>query len=216
MDPSEEQAAGPGPGQPPVLFLNGSYGVGKSATLEHLGDLLAERGLAFSLMDVDWFHRSWPPAEDDPENVRTEAANLAAVWRNYRRTGPRQLVVAGVIADERDRQRYAAAFALPLRSVRLVTEPAVAEVRLRGRYRAQQDRALAWHLARHVQLARRLAENALDEHVVDTGGRGPRDVAEAVLAQVGLPGPVPSARRDDPGRSSARDVENGRTAPSPG
>jgi hypothetical protein len=37
-------------------------------------------------MDVDWFHRAWPPAEDDPENVLTEADNMAAVWKLERDT----------------------------------------------------------------------------------------------------------------------------------
>ena len=60
-------------GSPPALLLNGAYGVGKSAVLEHLGDLLAEAGRPFSLIDVDWFHRSWPPASWDPENVVVEA-----------------------------------------------------------------------------------------------------------------------------------------------
>ena len=72
-------------------------------------------------MDVDWFHRAWPPAEDDPENVLTEADNMAAVWKNYLRAGPRQLVVAGVIASDRDRLRYERVFALPVRSVRQST-----------------------------------------------------------------------------------------------
>jgi len=40
-------------GGPSALLLNGTYGVGKSAVLEHLGDLLAEAGRKFSLMDVD-------------------------------------------------------------------------------------------------------------------------------------------------------------------
>lgn len=102
-----------------VVFVNGGHGVGTSSTLDHIGDLLAETGTAFSLMDVDWFHRSWPPAPGDPDNVLTEAANMAAVWSNYLRTGLRQPVVAGVIASDRDRERYATTFALPVRSVRL-------------------------------------------------------------------------------------------------
>jgi hypothetical protein len=52
-------------------------------------------------MDVDWFHRAWPPAEDDPENVLTEADNMAAVWKNYLRIGPRRLVVAGGVMKQR-------------------------------------------------------------------------------------------------------------------
>ncbi|MCT1432144.1 hypothetical protein M3G50_15575 [Brachybacterium muris] len=81
------------------IFLNGSYGVGKSATLDHLADRFAENSLPFSLFDVDWFHRSWPPAPSDPRNVVTEADNIRAVWNNYRRTGPHTPIVAGVILE---------------------------------------------------------------------------------------------------------------------
>lgn len=87
-------------------FLNGPYGVGKSTVLDHLADRFAGHGVPFSLFDVDWFHRSWPPAEDDPDNVLTEARNIAAVWANYRRTGPHVPLVAGVVTSERDRRLY--------------------------------------------------------------------------------------------------------------
>ena len=172
-----------------VIFLNGSYGVGKSSTLDHVGDLLAERGMAFSLMDVDWFHRSWPPAEGDPENVLTEAENLAAVWQNYRRTGPHQPVVAGVIAGERDRQRYEQVFALPIRAVRLVAGTAVTNTRLRRRYTEHQDRARIWHLQRHAELSERLAGNDLDELVIVTDELTPRSVAGLVVDYFGLLSP---------------------------
>jgi hypothetical protein len=52
-----------------AIFRNGGYGDGKSSALDHVGDLLANAGTPFSLMDVDWFHRSWPPA--DPDNALT-------------------------------------------------------------------------------------------------------------------------------------------------
>jgi hypothetical protein len=169
-----------------VIFVNGSYGVGKSSTLDHVGDLLAEAGRAFSLMDVDWFHRSWPPAEDDPENVLTEADNMAAVWKNYLRAGPRQLVVAGVIASDRDRLRYERVFALPVRSVRLVAGVAVTENRLRRRYAEHQTPALAWHLQRHGELTRRLALNNLDELVIDINELDSRSVAKKTIEYFGL------------------------------
>lgn len=168
-----------------VIFLNGSYGVGKSSTLDHLGDLFAEHGRAFSLMDVDWYHRSWPPAEDDPENVRTEAANMAAVWGNYKSAGPRQPVGAGVIASALDRQRYERVFALSVRSVRLCAGVAVTEARLRRRYTQHQSRALDWHLRRHVDLSKRLALANLDEFVIDTDEHTPRSVAEAIVKHFG-------------------------------
>lgn len=115
-----------------AIFLNGSYGVGKSATLDHLGDALADAGQPFSLMDVDWYHRSWPTADFDPGNTVLEAKNMAAVWSNYRTAGPRQLVISGVIAGQEDLDRYTAALQLRIRPIRLVATPRTTEARLRA------------------------------------------------------------------------------------
>lgn len=169
-----------------AIVLNGGYGVGKSTTLEHVGDLLAQAGRPFGLMNVDWFHRCWPPAPDDPDNVHTEAANLAAVWAGYRRAGPRQPVLSGVLTDDADRRRYAAALELPVRSVRLVADASVAAERLTRRYDPDRQEALHWHLQRHETLARRLAESDLDEHVIATDALSPREAAHRVLAHFGL------------------------------
>lgn len=164
--------------------------MGKSSALDHLGDVLAEVGRPFSVMDVDWYHRSWPPANDDPHNVLTAAANMAVVWDNDRRTGPRQPVVAGVIASEQDRQRYERVFSLPVRSARLVAAAAVTEARLRRRYTRHQSPALTWHLERHLELSSQLARRNLDEVVIETDERDSRSVAERVASHFGLLPPV--------------------------
>jgi chloramphenicol 3-O-phosphotransferase len=118
--------------------------------------------------------------------VLTEAENMAAVWGNYLRAGPRQLVVAGVIASSRDQQRYEDTFALPVRSVRLVASAASTEARLRRRYSEQQSGTLNWHLERHSNLADRLAAQDLDELVIDTDSMSPHEVAVRVLEHFGL------------------------------
>lgn len=164
-----------------AIVLNGAYGVGKSSALDHVGDLLAEVGRPFSLMDVDWFHRSWPSAADDPENVLTEAQNMSAVWVYYQRAGPRQLVLSGVVASRHDRERYERAFALPVRSVRLKDSAADTEARLKHRYSEHQARSLDWHLERHEDLACQLAVSDLDELVISTNDQVPSTVAELVL-----------------------------------
>jgi hypothetical protein len=169
-----------------VIFVNGSYGVGKSCVLDHVGDLLAEHDHPFSLMDIDWFHRSWPPAAGDPDNVLTEAANMAAVWSNYRHAGVRQPVVAGVLTSKQDQARYAGVFELPVRSVRLLAGAGVVEARLRHRYTKDQQHALSWHLQRHAELSERLAQADLDELAIDTDERRPRLVAETILDHFGL------------------------------
>lgn len=165
-----------------VIFLNGVYGVGKSSTLEHIGDQLAGLARPFSLFDVDWFHRSWPPGADDPDNVTTEALNIAAVWDNYRRVGTRQPVISGVIATSADRTRYANAFGLPVRPVLLWASPETVKQRLSARYSEEQGAALRWHLDRHADLAERLRDSRQYETVIDTDGITPADAARAVLA----------------------------------
>jgi hypothetical protein len=169
-----------------VIFLNGSYGAGKTSTLDHVGDLLAEEGKPFSLMDADWFHRSWPPGADDPSNVITEARNMGVVWRNYKRAGPRQLVVSGVIATPQDHARYEGAFGMPIRSVRLVAEDSEIEARLRRRYTPEQSSSLNWHLDRYRELNSALFKADLDEAIIQTSGCGPRDVAKALLEHFAL------------------------------
>lgn len=116
----------------------------------------------------------------------TEAGNIAAVWTNYLRAGPRQLVVAGVIASQRDQLRYQRVFALPVRSVRLVAGTATTEARLRRRYTEHQARALGWHLQRHGELTQRLALENLDELLIDTDDLDPRSVAEETIKHFGL------------------------------
>lgn len=165
-----------------AIFLNGSYGVGKSATLDHVGDLLADAGQPFSLMDVDWFHRSWPPADFDTGNTVIEAQNMATVWANYQSAGPRQLVISGVIASAADLDRYSSALGLTVRPVRLVASTATTLRRLQNRYTATQAAKLDWHSQRHQQLSQRLAAADLDEAVIDTDELWPHAVAAAVLA----------------------------------
>lgn len=164
-----------------AIFLNGSYGVGKTSTLGHVGDLLAEASKPFSLMDVDWFHRSWPPGEHDSNNTITGAANMALVWQNYRRSGPRQLVVSGVLATSQDHDRYEAALDMRIRPIRLVADESVIQSRLHSRYTPEQEQALSWHLDRYRDLSLKLAQTDLDEATIDTSTAGPRDAAAQVL-----------------------------------
>ncbi|WP_232549539.1 phosphotransferase-like protein [Propioniciclava soli] len=163
------------------IFLNGSYGVGKSSTLDHLADIFAEAELPFSLFDVDWFHRSWPPASTDPQNVLTEADNIRAVWRNYRQTGPRTPIIAGVCTKDEDLDRYEKCFDLPLRIVHLTASLEVAEQRLRGRYTPSQHRALTWHLGDQERLARELHQLPSYDLVVDTDHKTSAEVAALVF-----------------------------------
>lgn len=82
---------------PQALFLNGAVGVGKTATLEALGDLLAGRPIPRALIDLDWLREVWPAPSDDPFNLKLELANLTAVAANSLSCGARVLAMAGVL-----------------------------------------------------------------------------------------------------------------------
>src|SRR5690242_11423999 len=101
-------------------------------------------------MDVDWYHRSWPPADvERGGNKAIEAKNMAAAWANYLSVGPRQLVISGVIASRDDLNRYSSALGLTVRTIRLVASPETTERRLQGRYAATQQRKVDWHVQRY-------------------------------------------------------------------
>ncbi|WNY33072.1 hypothetical protein Q9Q99_12625 [Curtobacterium flaccumfaciens] len=163
-----------------AIFINGSYGAGKTTVLDHVGNLLSAEERPFSLIDVDWFHRSSPVSVLDPQNQVIEARNIAAVWANYKTAGPRQLIMSGVIADEADKHRYSEAVALPLRSVRLTAQRSTAEARLRARYDSSRQTELRWHLDRWEHLTERLTAADLDEVTIATDRLNPVSVARLI------------------------------------
>lgn len=171
---------------PWAIFLNGSYGVGKSSTLNHVADLLADSGQPFSLLDQDWFIRSWPPASPETGNKSIQLANMAAVWQNYRSVGPRQLVICGVLVDQDDLNRYSSAPGLQVRPVRLVASAAVAQKRLRKRYGSSEGWKVDWHVECRAAVEQRIAAADLDELIIDTDELTPRAVAERIVRHFGL------------------------------
>ncbi|MEZ2370349.1 hypothetical protein [Arthrobacter sp. RCC_34] len=165
------------------IFLNGSYGVGKTSVLDHVGDRFAEAELPFALFDVDWFHRSWPVAPDDPGNVRVEAENVRAVWNNYQRSGPRTPIIAGIIETVRDQKRYEECLGVKLFVAHLTASPQVATERLRGRYPSTRNEALNWHLERHQALSEYLQAEGPHGLIIDTDDVTPEHVASVVFEQ---------------------------------
>ncbi len=163
------------------IFINGPFGAGKSTVLDLVGDRLASRHVPFSLMDVDWFHRSSPPAEDDPDNALCEARNMAAVWKNYRSTGPRLLVVSGVIASEGDLRRYEQAVGLGFRIVRLDVSQPVAMQRLRNRYLGSRPDTYQWHVDNWTRIAQQITAANLSELVIDAEKVEADSVADEVV-----------------------------------
>ncbi|MBO0884469.1 MAG: adenylyl-sulfate kinase [Mycobacterium sp.] len=81
----------------PLLWLCGSSGVGKSAVAWEMFTRLTQAGIATGYLDTDQIGQCYPPAPEDPGNDRLMAANVAAMWPNYRAEGARCLIVSGCI-----------------------------------------------------------------------------------------------------------------------
>jgi hypothetical protein len=85
-----------------VLWLTGPTGVGKSTIGFRAYLRLLGRGLPAAYVDIDQIGF----CATGPTDVELRAANLAAVWTNYRSVGAESLVVAGKVADRAEARFY--------------------------------------------------------------------------------------------------------------
>jgi predicted kinase len=164
-----------------LLVVNGTVGAGKTAVADAVTELLTERGVAHAFIDVDALRRVWPRPDDDPFAGRLVFEHLAAVAPNLARRGYRRVLLAGVVEDPADRERYGAAFdGADVTIVRLAAREATRMARLNAR--ETDERWFTWHARRTVELEQILDAAALDDAVVDNDERPVRDVAAEVLS----------------------------------
>ena len=167
-----------------VLVVNGTVGAGKTAVAGAAADLLREREVPHAWLDADVFRRVWPRPDGDPFAQQVVFEHLAVIAPNLQARGYRYVVLAEVVEDAADRERYEAAFdGADVAIVRVTASEATRLARVAAREDDEHWRA--WHLARTVELEAVLVAAALDDAVVDNDGRPVRDVAAEVLAAAG-------------------------------
>jgi hypothetical protein len=105
---------------------------------------------------------------------------------NYANAGARILVVAGVVENQRELDRYVAAVGCEISVVRLRAPLALIEQRLRARHKAYDAEELEWHLARAPELDAILDASSLPMAEIDATAP-PREVAAAVLRACARP-----------------------------
>lgn len=165
----------------PVLALSGPVGVGKTAVLVEIHDVLASADVPHACVERDALAWSWPERGDFNQEVAL--ANLASVWANFRAAGARRVVIAGVLERPEDVDGYRRAIRGARIAVCRLTAPEPLRLaRLRDRERGA---GLEWHLARTVELERILRDARLEDFSVENGERPLRDVAMEVLARAG-------------------------------
>lgn len=164
----------------PTLLITGTCGVGKSTVAAEINDLLAERKVPNAAVDLDALTWQWPPSSRWNSELMFD--NLAVIWPNYRSRGATHLVLAGVLEDRNDLDRYR--LAVPGANItvcRLVTPIDLRIERLRARMPPGPSRD--WHLQRTVVLEEILAAHADEDFIVENGPRPVLDVAEEILAR---------------------------------
>ena len=166
-----------------LLIVNGTVGAGKTAVALQVGALLREREVPHAVVDVDALRRVWPPPQGDRFAQQVVFDHLTAMAGTLSTRGYRHVVLAEVVEEPTDRERYELAFdGADVRIVRLVADQATRLTRIAAREPDPASRD--WHLARTVELEAALDATGADDAVVGND-RTLRDVAARVLAAAG-------------------------------
>lgn len=166
----------------PMLLLTGTVGSGKTTLAYEVNDLLSERQVPNATVDLDALTAQWPASSKWNADLMFE--NLALLWPNYQAHGATRLVLAHVLEDGTERDRYLTAVpGAELTVVRVVAPESLRVARLRGRM--PPGPSLDWHLHRTVELEAILAGAGFEDLVIENGDRPIRAVAEELLDRVG-------------------------------
>lgn len=171
-----------------VLVVSGAIGAGKTAVAAAVSDLLTKRGARHGWVDGDALAQAEPSAPGDRYNQGLFFEALDGVAPAYRKRGFGLVVVARVVEDPEDRERYAAAFrsgAGPA-EVTIVRVTAPEDVRMRRIEEREGDPE--WRersRTRTIELEDSLDALDLEDFAVENVGRSPGEAAAAVIDAVG-------------------------------
>jgi adenylylsulfate kinase-like enzyme len=166
-----------------VLLVTGAVGAGKTTIARAAGDLLAARGIARAVIDLDAIREFWPSPPDYPFCTALTLRNLRALGENYRVAGARRLILAGVIESPGERETHRAALGgAPLTVCRLLAPVPTLQRRVTER---EDDDSRLWHVARAAELTASLDAAAVEDFTVGNDGPAPADVARTVLDRAG-------------------------------
>ena len=155
----------PVPDRIPGVLLTGTVGSGKTSVAVEIGERLAEAGLPWSAIDLDWL--CWiSPAPDRGRSVHDVLVDsLAVVWPVHRAAGVQRLILARGMRDPAEIDRVRSAVPdVDLQVVQLAVDHEVIRRRL-------QERDTGAQLEQHLELLEELDPGPLPgaHHVSNTG-----------------------------------------------
>ncbi len=159
-------------------------GAGKTTIMGEASDLLQEAGVAHAILDFDCLTCYAPQPPDQTAAADLGFRNLASIWPNYRALGVERLLLASVVEERADVERYRQAIPGAEPVVCRLTAPVAT---MHGRLRQREPGIWqAKFLARSTALDGILRAAALEDFVVDNGpGRSSTDAAHEMLAAAG-------------------------------
>ena len=163
-------------------MLSGPPGVGKTSVGWRVFDRCTDLGQHPAFADLDLLGAAWPAPDDDPHQSRLKAANLAAVWSNYRQAGSRRLIVAGVVENLDERRQLEQATGGAVVICRLDAPDTELAQRIHGRAR-ESGADLANLVVRASELSAQPLADDISDYSIDTAGRTIDEVAADVLAR---------------------------------
>jgi adenylylsulfate kinase len=165
-----------------LLLITGTVGIGKTAAVSAVSELLTRRDMSHVAVDMDWLCVYWPWVEGDPHNRLAGRTALSTMAEIARARGVTRMVVAEVLEHPDDVVDYRLAVqAERVLIVRLTGTTEVLKARIAGRGRANQD----GNLARAQELDGLLASRNVGELVLDTSDISPPLLADAIVTYAG-------------------------------
>jgi adenylylsulfate kinase-like enzyme len=166
---------------PSAVLLRAPVGGGKTTVAATLNWVLSEHDVAHAVLELDWLSSSWPRIGQWNRVLRTR--NLQAVTTEYRAVGIERFVVAGVVELREEIDEITDAIGVPAITVCGLRAPvSVLTERVTQR---DTGRVRQWHVDRAAVLAAQMANDGLDDLVVDTEGKDHEAVAREIATRVG-------------------------------
>jgi predicted ABC-type ATPase len=184
------------PAAAPFLWICGASGVGKSTVGWAVRTRVTATGVKTAYVDLDQIGFCSPVPPDDPERHALKAANLGAIWPNFRAAGAERLIVSGVVDAQDDVATYRDAVPgtrLTICRLRARADTLCERINLRGsgggppipgdEIRGLPPEVLARLAADAVEEAAALDRGGIGDVCVDTDGLSVTEVAQAVLSR---------------------------------
>ena len=166
----------------PLLLISGPVGVGKTTVGEEVSNLLEQRGVTHTFLDMDCLAATYPRPSDDRFGTRLALLNLREVWTNCVAAGSRNLIISRVVETQHDVEE--------IQRMVPTSRPVICLLRASHRTLVKRVRARelgsgrSWHEARAIELAKSLERSAPADFVIETEGRPLPEIADEVAGKV--------------------------------